>query len=57
MELERSGQSGVEGGTVRVELLPQRLLDLGLVERSMWHPGVTQPLLQLRRGGVVCRPL
>jgi hypothetical protein len=35
-----------------VELLPQRLLGPGLNEQSMRHPRATQPLLQLRCGGV-----
>jgi hypothetical protein len=33
---------------VITELLPQRLLSLGLVEQGVRHPGVTQPLLWLR---------
>jgi hypothetical protein len=54
VEFERFGQSSVEGGVVSAELLPQCLLDLSLVEQRVWHPGATQSLLQLRRGGVRC---
>jgi hypothetical protein len=45
-------QGGVEGGVVRTELRPQCLLGLGLVKKSLRHPGATWPQLQLRRGGI-----
>jgi hypothetical protein len=48
MEPQCLGQGVVDGGAVIAELLPQRLLDLGLIEKGVRHTGATQTLLRLR---------
>jgi hypothetical protein len=45
VEPECLSQRDVEGGAVIAKFLPQRLLDLDLIEKGAQRPGATQPLL------------
>jgi hypothetical protein len=46
MEPERLGQGSIERSTLGTELLQQRPLGPGLVERALWYPAAMQLLLQ-----------
>jgi hypothetical protein len=53
LDLQRLVQRIVERGVVVAELLPQRLLGLGLAKVGRWHTDVLPLLLRTRRGAVL----